>query len=265
MNQSFERFQGVAGRYARFRPRYPASLLHALRDAIGGEASASSGIVVDVGCGTGIFTRQLASVLPRELQLVGVEPASEMRAQAQDGSQGIPNLRFVEGTAERLPFDGETARAVVAATAAHWFDRPLFYIEARRLLVHGGVLSIVQYLRDVEGSPAAAALTAFMARHGGPKAYVRPDYPAELSATPGFGAVTSFSEPGTLRLTAEEFVGLALSSSHARAVVEALGEQETEAALHRLAGELAAADGTIPYGYIFQSFTVRRVASEPGR
>src|SRR5690606_17125286 len=116
-----------------------------------------------------------------------------MRAKAAEDTQGVSRLRYVEGTAEHLPFDGETARAVVTATAAHWFDRPLFYAECRRVLNPVGVLAIVQYLRDVDGSPAAAALTEFMARYGGPKAYVRPDYPAELDALSGFGEVTASS------------------------------------------------------------------------
>jgi ubiquinone/menaquinone biosynthesis C-methylase UbiE len=259
MNQSFERFQGVADRYALYRPHYPAGLLHGLRDAILGDSAPRSGIVIDVGCGTGIFTRQLAAVLRPDIQIVGVEPAAAMRAKAAEDTQGVSRLRYVEGTAEHLPFDGETARAVVTATAAHWFDRPLFYAECRRVLNPVGVLAIVQYLRDVDGSPAAAALTEFMARYGGPKAYVRPDYPAELDALSGFGEVTASSEAMTIRIDAEAFVGLALSSSHARAVQAALGEDETERALYHLADELADADGAISYGYIFQSYLTRRI------
>src|SRR5690606_28747289 len=106
MNQSFQRFEGVADHYARFRPAYPDGLLNHLRNAIVDAPSPKIGIVADVGSGTGIFAGQLAAALPPETQIVGVEPASAMRARAGDASGQTapkPNLRFVEGTAEHLP------------------------------------------------------------------------------------------------------------------------------------------------------------------
>jgi len=85
-------------------------------------------------------------------------------------------LEFGDGVAEQLPRDGGSTRAVVAATAAHWFERPAFYAEAHRILVPGGILAIVECVRDREGSPIAAALIEFMVRYGSERAYARPTH-----------------------------------------------------------------------------------------
>jgi hypothetical protein len=77
---------------------------------------------------------------------------------------------------------------VVAATAAHWFERPASYAEAHRILVPGAILAIVEYVRDRERSPIAAALIEFMVRYGSERAYAPPDYHRELAEAPGFGA-----------------------------------------------------------------------------
>lgn len=294
MSQMFKRFDGNADCYARFRPAYPDGLVEALCRAILTEPSPGEGIehfqekwepvfrpemrqirklephsdsiglekalVVDVGSGTGIFTRQLREGLPDHVPVIGIEPASSMRHEAEASrAPGQVRIDYRDGTAEALPIGDETARAVVAATAAHWFDRPAFYAEARRVLKPGGVLGIIEYIRDVDGSPAAAALEGFLRRHGGPKVYLRPDYAAELRDAGGFGAVEVLREAVTLGLSCEGFAGLALSSSHARAPVAAMGQEAAERELHEVAEGLAGASGKVPYGYVFQLFITRRM------
>ncbi|WP_433994485.1 class I SAM-dependent methyltransferase [Bradyrhizobium elkanii] len=48
-----------------------------------------------------------------------------MRRAAEAASREVPNLSFVAGAAEDLPFPDGSLALVTAATAAHWFDRPL--------------------------------------------------------------------------------------------------------------------------------------------
>jgi SAM-dependent methyltransferase len=247
------RFDGIADRYAAARPSYPASFVRRLADAIRAEPPLG-GDVLDVGSGTGIFTRQLRALLPAEIAMTGIEPSADMRAAAAAADDGS---RYLDGTAEQLPMAAGSARAVVAATAAHWFDRSRFYGEAARVLRPQGMLAIVEYVRDEKGSPAAAAVVAFLARHGGPRSYERPDYMAEMAALDGFGPPTHQLERMELRLTPEAYVGLALSSSHAKAAIRDLGQKESEAALHGIAASLVR-DGTISFGYIVQAFVSRR-------
>ncbi len=104
--------------------------------------------------------------MPDEIRIVGIEPSPSMRAQAVAETADGTGLAFSEGVAEQMPLVGDAARAIVAATAAHWFDRPAFYAEARRVLLPGGVIAIVEYVRDQAGSRLAAALIEFMAQYG---------------------------------------------------------------------------------------------------
>jgi SAM-dependent methyltransferase len=250
-----DRFQGHADHYARFRPDYPERLLRSLARSIRHEPPPPGGLVVDVGSGTGIFTRQLRAVLPAGTPMLGIEPASDMRLKA--GSDVMEGIAYRDGTAEELPFDIASARAVVAATAAHWFDRPAFLAEAHRVLLPRGILAIVEYVRD-ETSPAAAVVEEFLRRHGGPRVYARPDYITELHRAAGFRDVAHEIEPVVLKLPPEALVGLALSSSHARAVIDALGRQTAEETLLRSVEHLVSEDGSIPFGYRFHLFTARR-------
>jgi ubiquinone/menaquinone biosynthesis C-methylase UbiE len=261
LSKSIERFQGYADRYADFRPAYPEPLLRALACSILEEPPAG-GVVADIGSGTGIFSRQLRALLPAGTAVVGIEPASDMRRKAEAMSAGIAGLFWREGFAEHIPLAAGSARAVVAATAAHWFDRPKFFAEARRVLAPRGLLAIVEYVRDEENSPAAAVV-AFLGRHGGPRAHARPDYPAELSPAAGFRDYAHSTAHVTLSLSPEAFTGLALSSSHARAAIETFGEQPAAEMLLETVGHLVSVDGHIPYRYLFHLFTIRAERQAP--
>ena len=150
--------------------------------------------------------------------------------------------------------------AVVAATAAHWFECPAFYAESHRILLPGGILAIVDYVRDREGSPIAAALIEFMSRYGSEKAYAPPDYRRELAEAAGFGASEAFVLPGQLRLDLDAFVGLALSSSHAAGIIERSGADGARSAVRELAMPHRVDDEHVLFGYLFQCFTARREA-----
>ena len=76
--------------------------------------------VLDVGCGNGKVTAQIATRAPRGV-VVGIDPSSEMIAFAsnQFASTTYPNLRFQTGDARNLPFRDEFD-LVVSFNALHW-------------------------------------------------------------------------------------------------------------------------------------------------
>jgi trans-aconitate 2-methyltransferase len=76
--------------------------------------------VLDVGCGDGKVTAEVAARVPDGL-VVGIDPSAEMIhfAQQKWGADGRRNLRFEVADARRLPF--ETAfDLVVSFNALHW-------------------------------------------------------------------------------------------------------------------------------------------------
>ncbi|MFZ0171823.1 MAG: class I SAM-dependent methyltransferase [Acidimicrobiales bacterium] len=98
------------------------------------------GRVLDVGCGTGLLLRQLASRLPGAVELVGIDPAPGM-VEVATAAPGDPRLRFLAGTAERLPLPDATFDLVVSTTSFdHWADQRAGLAECARVLAPGGQL-----------------------------------------------------------------------------------------------------------------------------
>jgi ubiquinone/menaquinone biosynthesis C-methylase UbiE len=96
--------------------------------------------ILDVGCGTGYLLGRLAARAPDAEVLAGIDAAPAMievaRAAAADD-----RLRFVAGTAERLPWPAATFDLVVSTTSFdHWADQRAGLAECTRALAPGGSL-----------------------------------------------------------------------------------------------------------------------------
>jgi trans-aconitate 2-methyltransferase len=76
--------------------------------------------VLDVGCGDGKVTAEIADLVPRG-SVVGVDPSRNMIdfAAGHFGPPQHPNLRFETGDARRLPYRAEF-NLVVSFNALHW-------------------------------------------------------------------------------------------------------------------------------------------------
>jgi SAM-dependent methyltransferase len=143
------RFSGLADVYAKHRPDYPAAAVeHIIRQcALTGDA-----MLVDVGCGTGISTRQFAA---HGIQVIGVEPNDAMRARA-DAEPGPGTIRYVKGTAEATNLPDGCATAVLAAQAFHWFDAPAALREFHRVLRPACCVALMWNERDEREACTAA-------------------------------------------------------------------------------------------------------------
>ena len=143
-NDHWELYSGKAALYAKVRPGYPDDAIRLIVDTI---IDSDSKVVVDVGSGTGILSRILARKLPKGSLVVGIEPNDEMRTHAEAICSGIPEVRFLYGLAEEMPVPTGSVALVCAATAAHWFNRDLFYKESKRVLKTGGAIVIIHNKR----------------------------------------------------------------------------------------------------------------------
>jgi SAM-dependent methyltransferase len=119
--------------YARYRPSYPDAL-----PAFLAGIAPSTGLAVDVGCGNGQFTAQLADHFDA---VVGLDPSADQIAHAFPHAR----VRYAEAPAEALGLPDASADLITAAQAAHWFDRPRFYAEARRIAAPNALLALISY------------------------------------------------------------------------------------------------------------------------
>jgi SAM-dependent methyltransferase len=128
-------FGPAAELYDGARPSYP-------EEAIRWMVGAVPLHVVDLGAGTGIFSRAVAGL---GHDVTAVDHDAEMLEQLAATTRGI---RTVEGTAEAIPLPDASADAVVAAQAFHWFDNDDARAEIARVLRPGGVFGPIWNIRD---------------------------------------------------------------------------------------------------------------------
>jgi ubiquinone/menaquinone biosynthesis C-methylase UbiE len=249
-------YQGLASFYDRRRPSYPAETVRAVA-SLATEA-APSGSVLDVGCGTGIFTRLLAAELPDAFSITGVEPSADMRTTAASRAEASRPIHFVAGRAELLPVDTQSITLVTAATAAHWFDRPHFYAETARVLTPGGSMALIQNERRWWDSEALAEYETILEdlmpgyrRGSHPDAkggFSMADFAAELSANAAFMAPTSRVWNWEMRFDTEAFVEFSLSSSIVQRAIARTSSDTFLRALDALFG-VHAKNGSIAVQY----------------
>lgn len=178
-------FASQADTYARGRPDYPAEIDTWLRDTLGLHAGRT---VLDLGAGTGKFTRRLTET---GATVIAVEPVAQMRAQL---AGALPAVQALEGSAESIPLPDASVDAVVCAQAFHWFANTRAMAEIGRVLRPGGRLGLVWNVRD-ESVDWVAQLTAIMTPYEGdaPRFYKgdwKRVFPAE-----GFGPLALQSLP----------------------------------------------------------------------
>lgn len=125
--------------------------------------------LVDLGCGSGDFTRSLARLVPRG-EVVGVDPQAEFVRLA--GESAGPNQRFVVGRAQDLAaaLGGERFDGVVSRAALQWapcVDQPGIAAQVRASIVPGGF-----YRLEMGGAENIARVVSLLddvsARLGGP-------------------------------------------------------------------------------------------------
>lgn len=107
-----------------------------LYDAIAEFGIGTGREVLDVGCGTGQATEPLAV---RGCIVTGLDPSVERLTTAVER---LPNLKFVQGRVEDLPFADNSFDGVVCAQAFHHFDQTKAMEELIRVVRPGRPVAI---------------------------------------------------------------------------------------------------------------------------
>jgi SAM-dependent methyltransferase len=130
-------FGSIAEDYDGLRPQAP-------QQAVDWLVPPGCEVAVDVGAGTGLFTRALVS---RAAQVIAVEPDARMRKVLTARSPGV---RVVEGRGESIPLPDASADAVFVSSAWHWMDDERAVAEIGRVLRDGGRFGLIWTSRDRE-------------------------------------------------------------------------------------------------------------------
>ncbi len=145
-------FGDVADSYARLRPTYPEELFAHLERLVAGRD-----LAWDCGAGSGQTSRSLAHRFARVLA-TDSSLRQLAQARAEDG------IQLVAAAAEAAPLRDRCADLVTVSAALHWFDRPRFYAEVRRVARPGAILAAWSYFQT-RIEPAIDAVLVRFADH----------------------------------------------------------------------------------------------------
>ena len=145
--------------------------------------------VLDIGCGAGGTSLQLAQAVAPGGDVTGVDISRPLLEVARQRASGIPGLSFVEADAQTYPFETAGFDAVFSRFGVMFFADPTAaFANIRRALKPGGRLAFVCWRAPAENPimtlPMAAAL-----------AHLPPPAPPE----PGAPGPFAFADPERVR------------------------------------------------------------------
>ncbi len=117
--------------YSLCRPSYPVEAVQWIRSKVSGDT------VLDVGAGTGIFTKVL---LPFFTDVSAIEPNKDMR---EEFCKFLPCIPCSGASGEDTQMTGKSIDLITVAQAFHWLDEDLFRKEAKRILKNTGKAAII--------------------------------------------------------------------------------------------------------------------------
>ncbi|WP_091628249.1 class I SAM-dependent methyltransferase [Amycolatopsis saalfeldensis] len=118
--------------------RYFSSRMHAVLEALG---HCPGGDLVDVGCGPGVFARQLADARPDEFQVTLVDSSPAMIAEASRSLRGT-NTRLAVGDAVNLPFPESSFGVAVAMGVLEYCAVSTVLEECARVVQRNGLVLV---------------------------------------------------------------------------------------------------------------------------
>ena len=112
----------------------------------------SRSLILDVGCGTGLFFTHVAE---KAKMVVGVDISSKLLAKAKERARNFRNVHLVRGDADHLPFKKHSFTAASAFTLLQNVPKPLITLKEIKRTVKPNGLVVVTGLKK------AFSLTAF--------------------------------------------------------------------------------------------------------
>lgn len=228
-------FDREASTYQRARPSYHPDLVARFAERYG------TGAVLEIGAGTGIFTRQVAN---ERISVVAVEPVQGMRQRLQEA---VPTVDVRDGTAEQLPVAANSFDTVVVAQAFHWFDWTPALNEIHRVLHAGGHLVTVWNVKHGEAEWFKAYMEIVDRHAGDAPRHIDMQWRRAIHNDRRYRLVDDWSVDHPQQMDRDGIVDRALSTSY----IAALPEHDRAAVIADLRQALA--DNAEPLEFPYRS------------
>ena len=185
--------------------------------------------ILDIGCGAGAASLDLARAVGASGSVLGVDLSRPLLDIARKRAEGLANVRFEEADAQAYPFEPASFNAAFSRFGVMFFsDPPAAFANIRRALKPGGRLAFVCW-RDPALNPVMTlAMTAALA-------HVEPPPPPQ----PGAPGPFAFADPDRVRaiLEAAGFLDVSLTPFETKI---GSGDLETTVGLSMRVGPLGA-------------------------
>jgi len=148
--------RGFAGasQYESVRQDYPVEAVEFFLNSLGLKEIVTSTqdrpfTILEVGCGTGKFTRVMLKILEQKdeqnIKVIASEPLQNMY---EEFKLLMPDTEIIQCTAEKIPLPNSSVDVVIAAQCFHWFANRAAVEEIHRVLAPSGSFGIMWSLPD---------------------------------------------------------------------------------------------------------------------
>jgi ubiquinone/menaquinone biosynthesis C-methylase UbiE len=202
-------FSGLADDYSQHRPDYCPSVLNALLGLLNKHASEVD--FVDVGAGTGIWTRMVYQKGVRSV--TAIEPNADMRATGKVDCANT-TIRWLAGDAEATGLPEAFCDWLTMASSFHWAKFDAALQEFHRLLRPKGRFTALWNPRLIEVNPLLVEIEAHLAtlrtdikRVSSGRSGITETLTERLWSSPWFEDVVYLEGRHVIRMTRERYLG----------------------------------------------------------
>lgn len=213
---SIKKFDSISDAYDKYRPQYDLKVVKKISEY--NDVPVEKKIVIDVGSGTGILTRQLMRC--KFKKVIAVEPSDLMREISMKKCKGVAHINTVatDMKINKLFPDIGKVDLITVGTAIHWFEPVGTLKEFKRVLKKGGhvciiickshpILESIRMVLDKEESALYKKVK---------EVYVPDKYPRyDTNITTFADDFHTFTSKEDVDITEEQYVGAQLTQSRA--------------------------------------------------
>ena len=202
-------FTGLAKDYSQHRPDYCPSVLNALLGLLNKPVAEVN--FVDVGAGTGIWTRMVHAAGVQSV--TAVEPNDDMRQSGEADSQRT-TIRWLAGSAEATNLADASADWLSMASSFHWANFDTATKEFHRVLRAGGRFTALWNPRLIEVNPLLVEIEAHLdtlrpniKRVSSGRSGITETLTEQLWASPYFEDVVYLEGRHVIEMTSDRYFG----------------------------------------------------------